>query len=256
MSRASKSHLFAVSVLLFIAATCSSSVSQEASGQVPEVVLIPGGEFLMGVDGEGDCSPVHKVYVDSFYIDRCEVTNAEFEEFCAETGRDLPLFWGIEEFHCGADFPDHPVIGVTWSDATAYAEWKGMRLPTEAEWEYAARGGLVGKKFPSGDEIDGTMANYWRSEGTVPVGSYPPNGYGLHDMAGNVVEWVSDYYDEDYYKTSPSQNPTGPEDGRYQVIRGGGWHSGPSCNAVYYRNCLKASWVDFNVGFRCAKDLD
>jgi formylglycine-generating enzyme required for sulfatase activity len=221
------------------------------------MVLIPGGEFLMGTEGDGDDGPVHKVYVDSFYIDQYEVTNAQYFKFCQETDHGLPEFWGWDRFHCGPEYPDHPVVGVSWSDAEAYAEWCGKRLPTEAEWEYAARGGLVDRKYPNGDAIDSTMANYFIKEsvkGTVPVGSYAPNGYGLYDMAGNVNEWVSDYYGWDYYSESPYENPKGPEKGKFRVLRGGGWHSGPFCNRVYFRSGLRPNWVDFNVGFRCAKN--
>jgi sulfatase modifying factor 1 len=219
------------------------------------MVLIPAGEFLMGTDSGDDSSPRHRIYLDAFYLDRHEVTNARYHEFCRETGRKLPEFWGMEGFHCGPDFPDHPVVGVSWSDAAAYAEWAGKRLPTEAEWEYAARGGIVGKKFPYGDDLDSTLANF-SSSGTVPVGSYPPNGYGLYDMAGNVVEWVHDYYDAGYYSRSPDRNPTGPEKGKFVVIRGGGWHSGKFCNRVVHRNALIKSWIDFNVGFRCAREVE
>ena len=222
----------------------------------PEMILIPAGEFLMGADTGKDDSPIHPVYIDAFYIDKFEVTNAQYLAFCEDTGWRLPEFWGMEAFHSTLDFPNHPVVGVSWSDAKAYAEWAGKRLPTEAEWEYAARGGLVGMIYPNGDTINPTLANYrWSGiGGTVPVGSYPPNGFGLHDMAGNVVEWVADCYNADYYKISPLKNPQGPEEGRFRVIRGGGWHSGPSCNRVHFRNALPANWKDFAVGFRCVRD--
>lgn len=220
-----------------------------------EMALIPGGEFMMGGDVEDDHQPIHEVHVDSFYMDLHEVTNAQYFEFCMETERKLPIFWGMDEFRCGPEFPHHPVVGVCWADAKAYAEWAGKRLPTEAEWEYAARGGLAGKKYPNGDTIDTTLANYSVSEGTEPVRSYPANGFGLYDMAGNVNEWVFDFYFDGYYDSSPHDNPTGPEKGKFHVIRGGGWHSGPYCNRVYRRCALIAYWTDFNVGFRCAKDL-
>ncbi len=222
-----------------------------------EMILIPGGEFVMGKDEEGVSGPAHKVYIDSFYMDKHEVTNAQYLEFCTQTGRATPEFWDMNEFHSGPDFPDHPVTGISWRDAAAYAEWAGKRLPSEAEWEYAARGGLVGMNYPHGDELDSAQANYTLAglEGTVAVGSFLANGHGLHDMAGNVWEWVADYYDGEYYRNSPPKNPSGPDDGKFKVIRGGGWHSGPYCNRVYYRNALPPNWVDFAVGFRCADDL-
>lgn len=247
-------------LFLFVAIIASLVVSQtkpkiKTGGKEEDgLVLIPGGEFVMGTGGEGDNSPEHKVRIDPFYIDKYEVTNARYYKFCEETGRDLPEFWGMEKFHCGLEYPDHPVVGVSWYDASAYAEWAGKRLPSEAEWEYAARGSLPGKKFPNGNKLDKDAANF-KSDGTAPVGSYPPNQYGLHDMAGNVVEWVNDFYDKDYYKVSPHDNPKGPEEGKFHVIRGGGWHSGKSCVTVDRRNCLIPGWVDFNVGFRCAKDF-
>jgi iron(II)-dependent oxidoreductase len=220
-----------------------------------ETVLIPGGMFQMGGDVEDDHQPIHEVLVDSFYIDKYEVTCARYQRFCVETDHKLPIFWGIEEFHCGEEFPDHPVVGVSLADAEAYAQWAGKRLPTEAEWEYAARGGLEGESFPGGDDVDSTLVNFGRKfGGTLPVGSFPPNGYGLHDMSGNVGEWVADYYDQAYYEESPRENPTGPEKGKYYVVRGGGWFSGKYCNRVYRRLGLLKYWVDFNVGFRCARN--
>jgi sulfatase modifying factor 1 len=212
-----------------------------------ELVLIPGGEFLMGADSEGDHNPIHKVHLDSFYMDKYEVTNAEYLRFCQATGHRLPEFWGMSGFRCSPDNPNHPVVGVNWYDAALYAEWCGKRLPTEAEWEYAA----------TGDTLHPSDGNYNQSGkgGPVAVGSYRANGFGLHDMQGNVVEWVADFYDAAYYASSPAVNPQGPENGKFRVIRGGGWHSGASCNRVCYRNALPANWVDFNVGFRCVKDI-
>jgi len=204
-----------------------NTTSDSSSG---ELVLIPGGDFLMGSDSEGDHCPAHNVYVDSFYMDRYEVTNAQYLAFCQATDHRLPEFWAMSGFRCGPDYPNHPVIGVSWQDAALYAEWCGKRLPTEAEWEYAARGGLVGMNFPNGDSLHPSDGNYNQSGkgGPVAVGSYPANGFGLHDMQGNVVEWVADFYAAEYYASSPAVNPQGPENGRFRVIRGGGWHSGAS----------------------------
>ncbi|MFH1892079.1 MAG: formylglycine-generating enzyme family protein [Candidatus Zixiibacteriota bacterium] len=246
-----------IAVMAVITAMAISRAQTEEQLQErsrPEMVLIPGGQFLMGIDGDGDNSPVHTVFIDSFYIGKYEVTNAQYAEFCRKTEREMPEFWDMDEFHGGPEYAEYPVIGVSWGDANAYAEWSGMRLPTEAEWEYAGRGGLVGQNYTYGDEPDSSKANF-KSEGTVPVGSYPANGFGLHDMSGNVVEWVADYYDQDYYSSSSQKNPAGPTDGKFKVIRGGGWYSGPYCNRVHFRNALPGQWVDFNVGFRCAKDL-
>jgi formylglycine-generating enzyme required for sulfatase activity len=173
-----------------------------------------------------------------------------------KTGAKLPDLWGMRVYRCGLDFPNHPVVGISHYAAKEYAQWRGMRLPTEAEWEYAARGGLAGMKYPLGEKQERKDANFARRYiSTSPVGSFKPNGYGLYDMSGNVLEWVADWYDKDYYKISRYKNPKGPELGLFKSIRGGGWFSGPMCSRVYDRNGLKSSWVDFNVGFRCARDL-
>ncbi len=246
-----KIFLLLFSLLLIIQTNTHSQTNHE-------MVLIHGGEFIMGKDKKGDTRPEHKIFLDSFYMDKYEVTNTLYFKFCQETKRKLPEFWGMEKYSCGMDYPNHPVVGINWKDAEAYAKWAGKRLPTEAEWEYTARGGLSGKDFPNGKDIDSTKANYTikgKNKGTVTVGSYSPNGFGLYDMVGNVREWVSDWYDKYYYKNSPSKNPTGPKEGKFKVIRGGGYHSGPGCINVYRRNALPSNWVDFNVGFRCVKDL-
>jgi sulfatase modifying factor 1 len=221
-------------------------------------VEIPSGRFAMGGDSEPDHQPIHDVEISAFRLTRFHVTNEQYAAFCVATDHHLPEFWGQARFRSGPDFPDHPVVGVSWLDASTFAAWVGGRLVTEAEWEYAARGGLVGKAYPFGDEIDPSKANYACAgvTGTVPVGSYAPNGLGLYDMCGNVVEWVADRYDTTFYARSPKVDPPGPEIGKHRVIRGGGWHSGPYCNRVDFRNALPANWVDFAVGFRVAKDVD
>ena len=253
-------HLTAI-LLLFGMGVCSlgaCSSESEGSGEaakVAEMVLIPAGEFQMGADSPADNSPIHSVFVDSFYIDPYEVTNAQYQAFCEATRRDLPWFWGDDKYRCGSNYLAHPVLGVTWGDAKDYAEWCGKRLPTEAEWEYAARGGLDSLMHPWGGDLDTTRANYWFSEGPKPVGSYAPNNFGLYDMVGNIAEWVADYFDADYYQVSPRENPTGPDKAKFYAIRGGGWHSGPGCVRVYRRQALAPYWIDFNTGFRCARDV-
>jgi len=210
----------------------------------------------MGGETEPDHRPVHEVGISAFRLTKHPVTNAQYAVFCGATDHRCPEFWGLDRFRSGPGYLDHPVVGVSWRDALAFAEWAGGRLVTEAEWEYAARGGLVGASYPTGEEIDPAAANYARSgaDGPVPVGRYAPNGFGLYDMCGNVVEWVADRYDPTYYVRSPSVDPTGPEAGKHRVIRGGGWHSGPYCVRVDFRNALPANWVDIAVGFRVARD--
>ena len=246
---------------LSLALLLASSLGMAAdSPQVAptEETLIPAGEFTMGrADSSEELTP-HPVKLGAFYIDKYEVTNAQYHAFCEATEQKLPVFWGVDRFRCSLDYPDHPVVGVSQSAAAKYAEWVGRRLPTEAEWEYAARGGLESLSYSSADTLEDQGANTKSAKlgGPVAVGSFEPNGYGLYDMVGNVREWVADYYAEDYFTVSPVENPQGPEKTRWRVIKGGGWYSGKGCNMVHVRNALPGSWSDFNVGFRCARDAD
>ena len=219
-----------------------------------EFIEIPGGAFAMGGESEPDHRPIHEVEISAFRLIRCPITNAQYAAFCDATGNRRPAFWGVDRFRSGPAFPDHPVVGVSWHDAAAFCEWSAGRLVTEAEWEYAARGGLIAASYPFGDEIDPSRANYAAGDegGPVPVGRYGANGFGLHDMCGNVVEWVEDRYDPMYYARSLIVNPRGPDGGKHRVVRGGGWHSGATCCRVDFRNALPANWVDFAVGFRVA----
>ncbi len=245
------------------------------------MVLIPAGSFEMGdALGEGYSSelPVHTVHLDAFYMDVCEVTNAQYCVFLNEQGNQTEgeLTWlDIGRFACyitmsGDQFvpksgrEDHPVIEVTWYGARAYAQWAGKRLPTEAEWEKAARGGLEGKRYPWGDDWDGFKCNHGGGEGgadesdgyyyIAPVGSFPPNGYGLYDMAGNVWERCSDWYDSDYYSKSPDNNPIGPQTGSGHVVRGGSWCFSPRIRCAY-RDGLRHSYEYDPPGFRCVRSL-
>ena len=249
----------------------------------PGMVSIPAGEFQMGSnDGENDEQPVHTVSVDAFFMDEHETTNLEYKKFVLANPR-----WGKDRidgrFHNGRylhhwngnNYPNgkanHPV-DVSWYAAMAYAGWVGKRLPTEAEWEYAARGGLVGKKYPWGDVIDSGRANYSEggSKDTTAVGKYPPNGYGLYDMAGNVWEWCLDEYNKDFYFSSPRENPlsgantvdwiisnfTGVNPDTRRVIRSGSWSTLPGTTNVRVAN---RSWAgvqhtDGGIGFRCVRD--
>ena len=249
---------------LQIASTEAGTIKQASKGDKlgrdgAFMVLIPAGEFQMGSnDGEDDETPIHTVYLDAFYMDRYEVTNAQYRKFMKATGHWDPKYWSDPKYNA----PDQPVVGVSWYDAVAYADWAGKRLPTEAEWEKAARGGLTGEKYPWGNEIAHNNANGSGTDGkdewqyAAPVGSFPPNGYGLYDMAGNSYEWCADPYDGDYYSNSPGCNPTGPRSGRFRALRGGGWMSSPFYLRVSSRLYFHPSITLSNIGFRCvAQDL-
>ena len=247
------------------------------------MALIPAGTFHMGSNAQNDEQPVHTVHLDAFYMDVYEVTNAQFKAFV-----DANLAWqkdNIERrFHngnylahwTGTDYPtypagkaDHPVVWVSWYAAMAYAEWAGKRLPTEAEWEYAARGGLVWKKYPWGDTITPADATYGSNVGdTTPVGQYAANGYGLYDMAGNVWEWCLDAYDSGFYAAShDSRNPiAGGETVQelrenfttiprspFRVLRGGSWGNVAQGLRVADRFGDAPTDTGDASGFRCAR---
>jgi formylglycine-generating enzyme required for sulfatase activity len=236
--------------LLFIALTGPAAQSAETAKGSDEMVLIPAGKFMMGsTEGGADEQPVHEVQIKSFYIDMHEVTSAEYKKFADATGHPLPPFWYPE-----LDKPDEPVVGVSWHDARDYAAWAGKRLPTEAEWEYAARGGKAGSRYPWGDAIDRDAANF-SSFGIVPVKSFPANGYGLYDMIGNVWEWCADWYSSDYYATSSRKNPQGPPQDTFKVLRGGAWYCGPDEVRPANRFYAAPDAKSFNYGFRCARDI-
>jgi len=232
------------------------------------MVLIPEGDFFMGDPDEEDVhydeNPCHKVRLDAFWIDCYEVTNRLYKRFVDETGHRVPFVatewakpynWIYNSYPPGkADFP---VVLVSWEDAAAYAAWAGKRLPTEAEWEKAARGGLAKKQYPCGDAIDEKHANYFTSITAAnelkPVGSFPANPYGLHDVAGNVWEWCNDWYWQTYYRGSPEANPHGPEEGLYRVFRGGSWVNRDEHLRCSERARNVPSHQSHIIGFRCAR---
>jgi iron(II)-dependent oxidoreductase len=228
------------------------------------MVLIPAGEFTMGrtkltPDDKTtmrprillDDRPDHKVYLDSFWLDAKEVTQRQYAEFVKATHRAAPYHWiGGRLPEDSADFP---VYNVDWDDASAYCAWKGKRLPTEAEWERAARGGKEGLDYPWGDKAGPKLARYNTQNGPGPVAQYPPNDFGLYDMAGGVSEWCADWFAREYYKSSPARNPKGPETGMYKIIRGGAWSDSPARITVFFRNWVRPNQKTPNLGFRCAK---
>jgi len=232
------------------------------------LVYVPAGEFLMGSadsdpDASSDEKPQHKVTLDSYFIDRTEVTKDQYQKCVAAGKCAAPLCNGTGQ-------ADHPVVCVRWQDATNYCAWAGRRLPTEAEWEKAARG-TDGRIYPWGNEtVAGNLLNFcdrncsydWRETavddgyaGMAPVESYPAgaNPYGALDMAGNVWEWVADWYDDNYYASSPAQNPMGSASGQYRVLRGGSWGDRQrDVRAAYRDGGGPDKWIGY-VGFRCAR---
>jgi formylglycine-generating enzyme required for sulfatase activity len=221
------------------------------------MVGVPAGEFIMGSpagEGADDEHPQHTVSLDAFWIDRTEVTNAQYRG-CLDAGACAkPQYWGDSAY----DADGQPVVGVVWNDAEAYCKWAGARLPTEAEWEKAARG-TDGRVYPWGNE-DPTCerANYNTDCVGKPAltGSYPASAspYGALDMAGNVWEWVADWYAADTYGPSPQQNPTGPDSGDRRVLRGGSWNMGPVHARCAYRdgNVPGSRFNYLGDGFRCS----
>jgi formylglycine-generating enzyme required for sulfatase activity len=241
-----------------------------------EMALIPAGPFQMGAqNGEQNEYPVHTIYLDAFYIDRYPVTNAEYARFLSANGNqvegkekwldtDSIFSWWLckikevnGQFVPKKGYENNPVVKVSWHGALAYARWVGNRLPTEAEWEKAARGGFVGKLYPWGDMRDADQANIKGIHASTPVGMYPPNAYGLYDLVANVWQWCSDWYDAEYYKHSPLRNPKGPENGEQKVIRGGSWFHKDSWRvSIRSADYPESRLFCFVTGFRCAKDAE
>lgn len=251
-------------------ATLVTGIDQADTSQldgVPEnMVLVQSGKFLMGTASEfSNERPERLVYLDDFYIDKYEVTNAEYKEFVDATGRKPPfvdVFWAKPYNWHNGTYPrgtgDHPVVLVTRDDAAAYARWAGKRLASEAEWEKAARG-LDGRTWPWGNMWDPNKSNIKESfiNSTQPVFFYEDgqSPYGCYNMAGNVTEWTADWYSENYYSRAPEKNPPGPVRGRTRVARGGGWDSNINLYArTGYRYNLPANTKSASLGFRCAMD--
>jgi formylglycine-generating enzyme required for sulfatase activity len=224
-----------------------------------DMVLVPAGEFSMGSpEGDPDEKPAHKVLINAFFMDKYEVTVKQYAAFLQESGGDRPSEWKTMNKTANQN---RPVMGVDWAEAARYCKWAGKRLPTEAEWEKAARG-TDGRLYPWGNDPPTPLhANYgkkeWNNhEALVPVGTLEAgkSPYGIYDMAGNVWEWVSDWYDNDYYKHSPAESPAGPPTGGFKVIRGGSWNTSArnlrAADRYFDPPSFRSQYVP---GFRCAK---
>ncbi len=255
------------------------------SAASPNLARIPAGDFLMGAaDAEEDERPVHHVFVSEFFIGRFPVTQDEYARFVRATGhpppaiRELPMItlagrdalfrelatpyeWDRDQPPAGHG--SHPVVLVTYEDAVAYFGWlsdvlgRVARLPTEAEWERAARAGVDGQRYPWGNDIDASRGNFLvdsankRERGTRPTGTYAPNAYGLYDVSGNVWEWVSDWYSADYYGMGEMRDPRGPEFGTMRIVRGGSWvNDDVSMLRCAYRHKVPPDTYAYSVGFR------
>lgn len=238
------------------------------------MVLVPAGQFLMGSDsGSMDERPQRPIFLDAFQIDKHEVTNVQYQRFLLATGHKPPESWpgryvafqpARDPAWRGTEYPTgeatYPVVAVNWQDAMAYCTWAGKRLPSEAEWEKAARG-IGGQAFPWGNEWDAGRANVGETGlgYPQPVGSYPTGAspHGALDMAGNVWEWVADLYDRTYYTYAPARNPLGPDSGTGErILRGGAWDSPSGQVRASYRNATHFFGPNYRAGFRCARSLE
>lgn len=211
-------------------------------------------------NGQDNERPIHRVWIDTFLLAACQVTNAEYGRFLRDTGKLPPPFWLDPNF----THPEQPVVGPCWHEATQYCEWlststgEKYRLPTESEWERAARGGVEGALFPWGDEPPESLPNYlnrWRT-GPEPVGRSAPNAFGLFDMCANVHEWCGDWYDPDYYALSPERNPRGPESGQRRASRGGSWRHHIKVTRCAARSSIPPEYQYADYGFRVARKVE
>jgi formylglycine-generating enzyme required for sulfatase activity len=225
------------------------------------MVLVPAGEFMMGGDtsGQNDERPAHRVSLDTFYIDQYEVTTTRYAKYSEQTNRAAPRYWSTR---VSLNHGNKPVVGMNWNDAAAYCAWVGKRLPTEAEWEKAARGNDQ-RPYPWGNEAPSEQrGNFdhccdFKDHGALTdVGAFEQgkSPSGAYDMAGNVWEWVADWYGENYYAKSPARNPKGPSHGEYRVLRGGSWLSAPDYVRSANRLWDSPTYRNDYIGFRCAQD--
>ena len=233
--------------------------SQKTDALAPPLLPIPEGWFWMGSEtGQDNERPVHRVWVAGFYLAACQVTNADYARFLRATGTQPPPSWDDPNFNQR----EQPVVAVSWFEAVKYCDWlssvtgQRYRLPTEAEWERAARGGAEGKLFPWGDAPPQSLPDYekrWET-GPEPVAQYAPNPFGLHDICENVHEWCSDWYQADYYALSPDRNPRGPETGKRRSSRGGSWRHHIKVARCAARSSIPPDFHYADYGFRVARE--
>lgn len=238
-----------------------SVLSQPAYDPNPRLVTIPAGQFLMGSDnGQDNERPIHRVWVDIFQLAAHQVTNADYAIFLRSGSKLPPPFFHDPAF----SHPQQPVVGVSWFEAAEYCSWlrsatgRSYRLPTEAEWERAARGGVESRLFPWGDAPPDSLPNYatrWQT-GPEPVGQSAPNAFGLFDICANVHEWCSDWFGADYYVASPERNPLGPESGIRRASRGGSWRHHIKVTRCAARSSIPPHLQYADYGFRVACDLE
>ncbi len=271
LKKINKSPYLIIIILLFCGCSKPSKKSNKQNSlnylETENMVLIPEGPFQMGSDNKTDTKsnekPIHNVYLKAYYIDKFEVTNRQYKKFISETGYPAPYIkdkkWANDFNWDNNTYPknmaDYPVVLISWKDANEYARWAQKRLPTEAEWEKASRGGLINKNYPFGNKISFNQASfnkgYVRGKKLYSAGSYPPNGYGLNDMSGNVWEWCQDWYSDQYYQISPEKNPVGPDNGTYKVFRGGSWMSDRKYLRCAFRGKNSPDYKSPSLGFRC-----
>ena len=223
----------------------------------PRLISIPAAWFLMGSASGQDCElPVHRVWVDTFLLAAAQVTNAEYEAYLHASGSPAPPFWNDNNFND----PQQPVTSVSWFEADHYCQWlyaqtgHSYRLPTEAEWERAARGDLEQQDFPWGNEPPQSLPDYatrWQT-GPEAVALYAPNSLGLYNICDNVHEWCSDWYDPNYYATSPERNPRGPGHGQRKASRGGSWRHHVKVSRCSARSSIPPEFQYADYGFRLA----
>ena len=245
--------------------TSSAQSASHPTGRTePALVRIPACHLLVGSDNGQDCErPVHRIWIDSFCLAATQVTNEEYGRFLRATSSTPPAFWNDPNFN----HPQQPAAGVSWHEAVRYCQWlsfetgRRFRLPTEAEWECGARGGLEQKQFPWGDEPPQSLPNYrtrWQT-GPEPVAQYAPNAFGLYDVSDNVHEWCSDWYDPNYYAVSPERNPQGPVESPMKpprkASRGGSWRHHIKVARCSARSSIPPEFQYADYGFRMACDV-